>query len=82
MLLRQRLLLGYYEGSFGESFRSISRGAGVLVEPRGLLQPLLLQDLAPRPVWKSKFYGAFASESATPSMRRLLDGVAMPVPHR
>ena len=27
------------------------------------------------PVWKSKFYGAF-----TPSTRRLLDGVAMPVP--
>ena len=26
------------------------------------------------PVWKSKFYGAFT--------RRLLDGVAMPVPHR
>ena len=33
------------------------------------------------PVWKSKFYGAFASTS-TPSTRRLLDGVAVPVPHR
>mgnify|MGYP006952497259 CR=1 FL=1 len=33
------------------------------------------------PVWKSKFYGAFAS-SSTPSTRRLLDGVAMPVPRR
>jgi hypothetical protein len=32
-------------------------------------------------VWKSKFYGAFAS-SSTPSTRRLLDGVAMPVPRR
>ena len=32
-------------------------------------------------VWKSKFYGAFASTS-TPSTRRLLDGVAMPVLHR
>ena len=31
-------------------------------------------------VWKSKFYGAFAS-SSTPSTRRLLDGVAMPVHH-
>ena len=31
------------------------------------------------PVWKSKFYGALTS---TPSMRRLLDGVAMPVPRR
>ena len=30
------------------------------------------------PVWKSKFYGAFS----TPSTRRLLDGVAMPVPHQ
>jgi len=29
------------------------------------------------PVWKSKFYGA-----STPSTRRLLDGVAVPVPHR
>ena len=28
------------------------------------------------PVWKSKFYGAFAS-SSTPSTRRLLDGVAV-----
>ena len=33
------------------------------------------------PVWKSKFYGAFAS-SSTPSTRRLLDGVAIPVPRR
>ena len=33
------------------------------------------------PVWKSKFYGAFAS-SSTPSTQRLLDGVAMPVPRR
>ena len=32
-------------------------------------------------VWKSKLYGAFAS-SFTPSTRRLLDGVAMPVPRR
>ena len=32
-------------------------------------------------VWKSKFYGAFASTS-TPSTRRLLDGVAVPVRHR
>ncbi len=32
---------------------------------------------ASNPVWKSKFYGAF-----TPSTRRLLDGVVMPVPHR
>ena len=31
-------------------------------------------------VWKSKFYGAFAS-SSTPSTQPLLDGVAMPVPH-
>ena len=30
---------------------------------------------------ESKFYGAFAS-SSTPSTRRLLDGVAMPVPRR
>ena len=30
-------------------------------------------------VWKSKFYGA---SSSTPSTRRLLDGVAMPVPRR
>ena len=36
-------------------------------------------------VWKSKFYGAFVliiASSSTPSTRRLLDGVAMPVPHR
>ena len=36
-------------------------------------------------VWKSKFYGAFAlivASSSTPSTRRLLDGVAVPVPHR
>ena len=32
-------------------------------------------------VWKSKFYGAIAS-SSTPSTRRLLDGVAMPIPRR
>ena len=36
--------------------------------------------------WKSKFYGAFVLnrrvDSSTPSTRRLLDGVAMPVPHR
>ena len=31
------------------------------------------------PVWKSKFT---ARSSSTPSTRRLLDGVAMPVPHR
>ena len=30
-----------------------------------------------RPVWKSTFYGAFS----TPSTRRLLDGVALPVHH-
>ena len=30
------------------------------------------------PVWKSKFYGALSS--STPSTRRLLDGLAMPVP--
>ena len=30
---------------------------------------------------KIKIYGAFAS-SSTPSTRRLLDGVEMPVPHR
>ena len=34
------------------------------------------------PVWKSKFYDAFTSSSSTPSTRRLLDGVAMPVPRR
>ena len=33
------------------------------------------------PVWKSKFYGAFASTS-TPSTRCLLDGMAMLIPHR
>ena len=32
------------------------------------------------PVWKSKFYGA--ESTSTPSMRRLLDGVTMPVPRR
>ena len=31
------------------------------------------------PVWKSQIYGALTS---TPSTRRLLDGVVMPVPHR
>ena len=38
-----------------------------------------------RIVWKSKFYGAFVliiASSSTPSTRRLLDGVAMLVPHR
>jgi hypothetical protein len=34
------------------------------------------------PVWKSKFYGAFIASSSTPSTRRLLDGVAVPVRHR
>ena len=29
-----------------------------------------------------KFYGAFVASTCTPSTRRLLDGVAMPVPHR
>ena len=29
-----------------------------------------------------KYYGAFVVSTCTPSMRRLLDGVAMPVPHR
>ena len=36
-------------------------------------------------VWKSKFYGVFVlivALSFTPSTRRLLDGVAMSVPHR
>ena len=36
-------------------------------------------------VWKSKFHGAFVliiASSSTPSTRRLLDGVAMPVPRR
>ena len=33
-------------------------------------------------VWKSEFYGAFIASSSTPSTRRLLDGVAMPVPRR
>ena len=33
-------------------------------------------------VWKSKFYGAFIASSSTPSTRRLLDGVVVPVPHR
>ena len=32
-------------------------------------------------MWKSKFYGAFVASTSTPSTRRLLDGVAMPVPH-
>ena len=30
-----------------------------------------------RPVWKSKFYGAFAASTSTPSTRHLLDGVAL-----
>ena len=37
-----------------------------------------------RAVWKSKFYGVFVLNlrvSSTPSTRRLLDGVGMPVPH-
>ena len=29
-----------------------------------------------------KFYGAFVASTCTPSTRRLLDGVAMSVPHR
>ena len=29
-----------------------------------------------------KFYGTFVASSSTPSTRRLLDGVAMPVPRR
>ncbi len=36
-------------------------------------------------VWKSKFYGAFVLNHrvvSTPSTRRLLDDVAMPVPRR
>ena len=33
-------------------------------------------------VWKSEFYGAFIASSSTPSTRRLLNGVAMPVPRR
>ena len=37
-------------------------------------------DAALRPVWKSKFYGAFVSTS-TPSTRRPLDGVAVWVLH-
>ena len=39
----------------------------------------------PAPVWKSKVHGAFVLNhrvSSTPSTRRLLDGVAMPVPRR
>ena len=34
-------------------------------------------------VWKSKFYGEFVlnrASTSTPSTRRLLDGVAMPIP--
>ena len=34
-------------------------------------------DVSSSPVWTSKFHGAF-----TPSTRRLLDSVAVPVPHR
>ena len=37
------------------------------------------------PVWKSKFYGAFVLNLRVDLhaiMRRLLDGVAMPVRHR
>ena len=34
-------------------------------------------------MWKSKFYVAFiVASSSTPSTRRLLDGVAVPVPYR
>ena len=39
----------------------------------------------PRPVWKSNFTAhscCIVASSSTPSTRRLLDGVVMPVPHR
>jgi len=51
-------------------------------EPRRLAAEREVLNIA---VWKSKFYGAFAlivASSSTPSTRRLLDGVAVPVPHR
>jgi hypothetical protein len=35
-----------------------------------------------RTVWQSKFHGAFVASTCTPSTRRRLDGVAMPLPRR
>ena len=53
--------------------------------PPTLAAVSLVSVLASAPAWKSKFYGAFVLNrriDSTPSTRRLLDGVAMPVPHR
>ena len=59
--------------------------AGAWVPPSNSTLMTAFSGKVPRPV-EIKFYGVrscwiFASTS-TPSMRRLLDGVAMPVPHR
>ena len=80
MFTGKHLARGRVSDSFGDvaGQRVIQRLAGRrrqrLIQRRVRVR---VTGLDPQPAWQSKFYGSF-----TPSVRRLLNGVAMPDPHR